>query len=134
MCACSGVELCGELHDFVQQDLSTCFPNQAKHVKVTLIEAMPSILAMFDKDLVQYAEERLTNVGVDVKTQTMVTGVGEECVHIKDGEDIPYGALVWVAGITTRPITSTSKWVVHFYLYDAELICVPYLVFDYTLL
>ena len=68
----TGVEYAGELHDFLQDDLanvrrelSLCrcemvlirrtivqwYPELAKRIKITLIEALPNVLPMFSKQL-----------------------------------------------------------------------------------
>lgn len=101
----SGVEFVGELDDFVEQDMSRSFPHLKKYVKITLIEAMPNILTMFDKKLVEFAEESLVSGGVDVRKSTLVTSVDESNIYFKGGDSLAYGSLIWVAGITARPIT-----------------------------
>jgi NADH:ubiquinone reductase (non-electrogenic) len=108
----SGVEFCGELNDFIKNDLSRSYPHFKSQVKVTLVEALPDILPSFNKDLVSYARQSLANSGVEVKTRSAVTGVDKETFTMKSltegtEEQVPYGAMVWVAGIAHRPITRT---------------------------
>eukprot|EP00928_Gymnodinium_smaydae_P008603 TRINITY_DN1312_c0_g1_i3.p1 TRINITY_DN1312_c0_g1~~TRINITY_DN1312_c0_g1_i3.p1 ORF type:complete len:528 (-),score=126.89 TRINITY_DN1312_c0_g1_i3:480-2000(-) len=104
----TGVEFCGELSDFIKQDLMKRYPKIQQYFKVTLVEAMPSLLTMFDKSVGQYVQNHLSAQGVDVKLNAMVKEVQESTVAIKTKEGIAsldYGMLVWVAGIGMRPFT-----------------------------
>lgn len=53
----TGVEFAAELRDYVDQDLRKWMPELSKEIKVTLVEALPNILNMFDKYLVDYAQD-----------------------------------------------------------------------------
>eukprot|EP00933_Yihiella_yeosuensis_P082104 TRINITY_DN95861_c0_g1_i1.p1 TRINITY_DN95861_c0_g1~~TRINITY_DN95861_c0_g1_i1.p1 ORF type:complete len:508 (-),score=109.10 TRINITY_DN95861_c0_g1_i1:3-1526(-) len=104
----TGVEFCAELSDFIKQDLFSHYPKIKDHFQVTLVEAMPSLVTMFDKKVGKYVQDHLTSQGVDVKLNSMVKEVQEGVVSIKTKEgvtDVDYGLLVWVAGIGMRPFT-----------------------------
>ncbi len=108
----TGVELAGELQDYVEQDLSRWVPTIAPQIKITLLEALPSILTMFDKGLVKYAEDILSESNIDLQVNSMVKKVDDTNVYISvkkaDGtsemKTIPYGVLVWATGNATREI------------------------------
>ncbi|GMM36521.1 NADH-ubiquinone reductase (H(+)-translocating) [Saccharomycopsis crataegensis] len=108
----TGVELAGELQDYVEQDLSRWVPTIAPQIKVTLLEAMPKILAMFDKTLIDYAAQILAESNIDLQTNTMVKKVDETNVYASvkqaDGSSkmvtLPYGLLVWATGNATREV------------------------------
>lgn len=109
----TGVELAAEVKDFMDQDLKKFIPNIDKEMKVTLIEAMPNVLASFHPRLIEYTKNIFNEQGVDLRNNTMVKRVDDRnvyCVHRKpDGTQqevtIPYGTLVWAGGNTQRPIT-----------------------------
>jgi len=104
----TGVEFCGELSDFIQEDLKRRYPKIAMHFKVTLVEALPGLLSMFHKSVGGYVQDHLANQGVDIKLNAMVKEVTEESVQLKTKEGVqsfPYGMLVWVAGVGMRPFT-----------------------------
>eukprot|EP00929_Paragymnodinium_shiwhaense_P030538 TRINITY_DN1728_c1_g1_i3.p1 TRINITY_DN1728_c1_g1~~TRINITY_DN1728_c1_g1_i3.p1 ORF type:complete len:512 (+),score=142.96 TRINITY_DN1728_c1_g1_i3:101-1636(+) len=105
----TGVEFCGELNDFIVKDLSRQFPNLAPYFKVVLVEALPSLLTMFQKNVGSYVKEHFEGKGIEVRVQNMVKEAEEDKVHIKtkDGtiDTINYGTLVWVAGVGMRPFT-----------------------------
>jgi NADH:ubiquinone reductase (non-electrogenic) len=105
----TGVEFCGELSDFVKQDLMKRYPKIAEHFKVTLVEALPGLLTMFHKSVGSYVAEHLQGQGVDIKLNAMVKGVEPNRVNLKmkDGtvEAQDFGILIWVAGVGMRPFT-----------------------------
>eukprot|EP01111_Echinosteliopsis_oligospora_P009343 TRINITY_DN2723_c0_g2_i1.p1 TRINITY_DN2723_c0_g2~~TRINITY_DN2723_c0_g2_i1.p1 ORF type:complete len:565 (+),score=164.88 TRINITY_DN2723_c0_g2_i1:73-1767(+) len=104
----SGVEYTAELNDFLLSDLTKAFPHVASSVKITLIEALPHILNVFDKKLIDYVEGKFgESTNIKVWTNTSVTHVGEKTLVLKDKSgtrDMPYGTLVWVTGNTPRPV------------------------------
>lgn len=104
----TGVEFCGELADFIQKDISRTYPKIAEHFRITLVEALPGLLTMFDKSVGTYVQNHLTGQGVNIRLNAMVKGVDEQKVHlkVKDGiEDLDYGIMIWVAGVGMRPFT-----------------------------
>merc|ERR1712176_787583 len=107
----TGVEFAAEVADFINNDVKSSFPKIADRVKVTLVEALPGILPMFDESIGGEVKSHLNSVGVDVRTSTMVKGVDSNTISLakKSGEveELDYGVLVWVAGIGARPITKT---------------------------
>mmetsp|Transcript_91420 Transcript_91420/g.165088 ORF Transcript_91420/g.165088 Transcript_91420/m.165088 type:complete len:505 (-) Transcript_91420:153-1667(-) len=104
----TGVEFCGELADFIREDLVRRYPKIAEHLKITLVEALPGLLTMFDKSVGTYVQGHLENQGVEVKLNAMVKEVEEKVVHLKTKDGVvsmEYGMLVWVAGVGMRPFT-----------------------------
>jgi len=103
----TGVELCGEVSDFVKKDVSKRFPQLVPYFQLTLVEALPRVLTMFHESVATYVQDHLSNQGVDVRTKAMVKQAEEDCVHLKLAdqsiEKLDYGCLVWVAGVGTRP-------------------------------
>ena len=92
----------GELHDFLEDDLRSWYPELADHIKITLVEALPSVLPMFSKQLIDYTESTFKAAKIDIMTKTMVKEVKDKTVVMKmpDGsiQEVPYGMLVW-AGV-----------------------------------
>lgn len=104
----TGVEFAAELRDYVDQDLNKWMPGLSSEIKVTLVEALPNILNMFDKSLVDYAQELFKQDRIDLKLKTMVKNVSKTTITAKcgeDNEDIPYGVLVWATGNAPREVS-----------------------------
>lgn len=109
----TGVEIAGELQDYIDQDLKDWMPEVAGELNVSLIEAMPHVLSSFSPKLVEYAQEVFEQTNIKLRTNTMVKGVTDSFVKAQykkpDGttemQEIPYGMLIWATGNAARPIT-----------------------------
>ncbi|GAA5923864.1 hypothetical protein JCM10213_004433 [Rhodosporidiobolus nylandii] len=105
----TGVEYAGELHDFLKEDLGDWYPELADRVKITLIEALPNVLPMFSKQLIDYTNSTFQENKIDVRTKTMVKEVQEKKIiamnEKKELVEYPYGLLVWATGNTARGVT-----------------------------
>ncbi|CCF55725.1 hypothetical protein KAFR_0A02890 [Kazachstania africana CBS 2517] len=111
----TGVETAGELQDYVSQDLQKFLPSIAKEVQIHLVEALPTVLNMFEKKLSSYAKKVLEKTTIKLRLSTAVVKVEEKHLVSKtknpeDGstteETIPYGTLIWATGNKVRPLIS----------------------------
>ena len=108
----TGVEFAGELQDFFENDLRKWIPEITNNFHVTLVEALPSVLPMFSKQLIDYTEQTFKEETIEIRTKTMVKNVTDtyiEAEHTdpqgnKVMERIPYGLLVWATGNSVRPL------------------------------
>lgn len=108
----TGVEFAAELQDFFENDLRKWIPEIQDNFKVTLVEALPNVLPMFSKNLIDYTEESFKDQSIEVRTKTMVKNVTDTYIEAQykdeNGKDvvekIPYGLLVWATGNTVRPV------------------------------
>lgn len=108
----TGVEFAGELQDFFQDDLLKWVPGIKDHFRVTLVEALPNVLPMFSKQLIDYTESSFKEEHIDIRTKTMVKKVEDKTIEAmitqpdgsKKTETIPYGLLVWATGNAVRPV------------------------------
>ncbi|ODV81050.1 FAD/NAD(P)-binding domain-containing protein [Suhomyces tanzawaensis NRRL Y-17324] len=109
----TGVEIAGELQDYIDQDLKRWMPEVASEVKVTLVEALPNVLNMFNHKLVEYTKQVFEDTNINLMTNTMIKKVSDKTVTAqikkKDGSsataEIPYGMLIWATGNAPRDIT-----------------------------
>ena len=96
----TGVELSAELHNTAAQLSSYGFTNvNQESLNVTLVEAGKTILPALPTRISSAAHSELSKIGVDVRTETMVTEANSEGLVTKDGEVIPASLMVWAAGI-----------------------------------
>lgn len=76
--------------------------DMADRVRITLIEALPSVLPMFSRQLISYTESTFKENKIDLLTRTMVKEIKEKSVVVQDPAgkrvEIPFGLLVW-AGV-----------------------------------
>ncbi|KAK9480993.1 hypothetical protein V1514DRAFT_323965 [Lipomyces japonicus] len=109
----TGVEFAGELQDFFEEDLRKWVPEIASDFKVSLVEALPNVLPMFSKELINYTEKTLKEEKVNIHLKTMVKKVTEKTITAEvtkpDGSkqlvELPYGLLVWATGNMPRDVT-----------------------------
>lgn len=108
----TGVEFAGELQDFFEEDIKKLVPDIADRFRVTLIEALPNVLPMFSKQLIEYTESTFKEEKINIHTKTVVKKVTDKTVEAEmthpDGKKekivFPYGLLVWATGNAVRPV------------------------------
>ncbi|KMP08633.1 external NADH-ubiquinone oxidoreductase 1 [Coccidioides immitis H538.4] len=108
----TGVEFAGELQDFFNEDLKKWIPDIKDNFHVTLVEALPNVLPMFSKQLIDYTESTFKEEAITIRTKTMVKNVTDKYIEAevtnpdgsKEMEKIPYGLLVWATGNAVRPV------------------------------
>jgi NADH:ubiquinone reductase (non-electrogenic) len=108
----TGVEFAGELQDFYHEDLRKWIPDIKEHFKVTLVEALPNVLPMFSKQLIDYTESTFKEEHITIRTKTMVKNVTDKTIEAevtkadgtKETESMPYGLLVWATGNAVRGV------------------------------
>ncbi|KAK6508205.1 NADH:ubiquinone oxidoreductase [Arthrobotrys conoides] len=108
----TGIEFAAELQDFFEEDLRKWVPDIADRFKVTLVEALPNVLPMFSKALIDYTEKTFKDENISVRTKTMVKKVTDKNIEVEatqaDGskvkESINYGLLVWATGNAVRGV------------------------------
>lgn len=108
----TGVEFAGELQDFFEEDLQKWVPEIKDDFHVTLVEALPNVLPMFSKQLIEYTESAFKEEHITIRTKTAVKRVNDKTIEaettLPDGtkkmETMPYGLLVWATGNALRPV------------------------------
>ncbi|ORX70432.1 NADH dehydrogenase, partial [Linderina pennispora] len=109
----TGIEYAGELHDFMEDDLSKWYPELVDRVRITLVEAMPNVLPAFDKKLITFTQDTFKENNISILTRTMVKEVKEKTFIVQNPDgtrsEIPYGLLVWATGIKAQPITNKIR-------------------------
>jgi NADH dehydrogenase len=100
----TGVEMAGAIAELTKRVLHRDFrridPAQAR---IVLIEAGPRLLAAFHPTLSERARRDLTQMGVEVRLNTMVRDVRAGEVQL-DGEILPTNSVVWAAGLQAAPL------------------------------
>jgi NADH dehydrogenase len=100
----TGVELAGAVADIarhtVRRDFRTFDPRQAK---IILIEGGARVLGTYPPDLSARAEQALTQLGVDVRTNATASTVTAD--HVQVGQTIiPTHTTLWAAGVAASPL------------------------------
>lgn len=100
----TGVELAGAISDisrrYMEHDFRAIDPRQAR---IILLEGGPRVLPAYPEDLSASAEKQLRDLGVEVRTNAMVTNLEAGCVTI-GVEKIPATVILWGAGVSASPL------------------------------
>ena len=95
----TGTEMIGELSSWVN-DLSETYNINPKEIRLILIEALPDILSILDKSLINKAEKYLKDkLGVEVLTNCRITKVDETSFMLNDKDTINSHTLIWTGGV-----------------------------------
>ncbi|MBD1573882.1 NAD(P)/FAD-dependent oxidoreductase [Vibrio sp. S17_S38] len=96
----TGVELSAELHNAIKELHTYGFEDlDSTKLNINLVEAGERILPALPPRISAAAHHELVKLGVNVRTQTMVTQADSEGLVTKDGERISAQLMVWAAGI-----------------------------------
>jgi NADH:ubiquinone reductase (H+-translocating) len=100
----TGVELAGAMADIARKVLVKDFRYiDPRKSRVIVLEGGPRVLAAYPEDLSASAQKQLEELGVEVRTNTRVTGVEKDSVHIGD-EVLPAAVIMWAAGVAASPL------------------------------
>lgn len=100
----TGVELSGAIPFIAKKALASEFRRvDTRRTRVILVEAGPRILPSFPEDLAEHAARDLADLGVEVRVNSMVTGVDLDGVSIGT-EKIRARTAFWAAGNKASPL------------------------------
>ena len=100
----TGTELAGMLPTIARHALDHDFRHiDPKTARVILVEGGPKILPTYPDELSEHARRDLTNLGVDVRTETIVSEIGPHHV-VAGAERIHAHTILWAAGNAASPL------------------------------
>jgi NADH dehydrogenase len=99
----TGVELAGAIAELAFKTLKSDFRNiDTSETQILLIEGLDRVLPPYPPELSEKAALALTELGVTIKTKSMVTNIENHVVTVKQGEQvqqIPARTILWAAGV-----------------------------------
>jgi NADH:ubiquinone reductase (H+-translocating) len=100
----TGVELAGAISDmsrlYMRKDFRHIDPGKSQ---VILLEGSPRILSNYPEELSAKAVEQLQKLGVEVRTNQLVTDVQPGCVMV-GGQKLESVVTLWAAGVAPSPL------------------------------
>lgn len=100
----TGVELSGTLGEITRFSLTKDFDYIKPHeTKIILVEAGPRILPTMTEELSAEAVRELTELGVEVRVNSLVMDVSETGIQVGD-EFIETSTILWAAGVAANPL------------------------------
>src|SRR5260370_3696116 len=76
-------------------------------IRVTLLEGRDRILTELPESLSEFAFQKMSRRGIDIRLSALVQAVTEEGVRIKDGDEIGCGTAVCTIGNTANPLVKS---------------------------
>jgi len=99
----TGVELAGAIAELAYRTLTEDFRNiDTTEAQILLLEGLDRILPPYDPELSVKAAESLANLGVTVRTKTLVTNIDGNVVTLRHGdhtEELSAKTILWAAGV-----------------------------------
>ncbi|MGZ4876981.1 MAG: NAD(P)/FAD-dependent oxidoreductase, partial [Candidatus Angelobacter sp.] len=100
----TGVELAGAISDIAGRHLTKEFRSiDPRQSRIILLEGGPRVLPTYPEDLSASAERQLKEMGVEVRTNAMVTNIESGLVSVGK-EKIPASVILWGAGVSASPL------------------------------
>ena len=94
----TGIEMIGELIDWKER-LAENYKLDPSEITLKVVEAMPTILNMLDRNDAAKAERYLKQKNVELVLNAPIVEVAEDHIKLKDGSTIPTYTLIWTAGV-----------------------------------
>ena len=101
----TGVELAGSLIEIALHTLARDFDTiDPRSTRVILVEGAPRVLPPYPEALSASARRQLESLGVEVRTETIVTAIDADGVTLQSGERIAARTVLWAAGVKASPL------------------------------
>ena len=104
----TGLELSGTIAELARQTLPSEFRRiDTTQASVLLVEGQDRVLPTYPADLSQSAASQLANLGVTVRTSTIVENIDATSVHLRTAERTEIVAtrcVFWAAGVRASPL------------------------------
>jgi NADH dehydrogenase, FAD-containing subunit len=103
----TGIELAGAIADLAKHMLARDFHKvRPELISVVLLEAKDQVLPGFPSDLAAFAHRKLSDMGVEVRTGTMVEEIDDDGV-VAAGNRVAASLCIWTAGVKATPV---ARW------------------------
>jgi NADH dehydrogenase len=107
----TGVEMAGTLIEIARHTLDGEFRHiDLQRAHVVLLEGSDRVLGTYPADLSEKARVQLTRLGVDVRTDSRVTGIDAGGVTYADAQGeqrLSTATVIWSAGVAASPLGKT---------------------------
>jgi NADH dehydrogenase len=106
----TGVELAAELSEGLK-DLTREYDLDPRAIKIMLVEAAPTVLPGFDQKTIGEAAHVLDELGIDVRTNTLIERVEADRVMVKANgvsEVIDTRTVIWTGGVRANALVVNS--------------------------
>jgi NADH:quinone reductase (non-electrogenic) len=103
----AGVETIAGINDFVREAIHFYNNLRGGMLRIVLVHPGDVILPELGPKLGRYAQQKLSERGVEILVQTRVTAVMDHGIQLSNGEMIKTEALIWTAGTSPNPVLTS---------------------------
>ena len=103
----AGVETIAGMNDFLREALPFYPHLRPDMLRLVLVHSGPEILPELGEQLGRYTHEKLSERGVEIRTNVKVAEMSDHHVRLSDGTDLTTTTLVWTAGTAPNPLLAT---------------------------
>ncbi len=103
----AGVETIAGMNDFLREALPFYPHLRPDMLRLVLVHSGPVILPELGEALGRYTHEKLSERGVEIRTNAKVVEMSDHDIRLSDGTDITTSTLVWTAGTAPNPLLAT---------------------------
>jgi NADH dehydrogenase len=100
----AGVETIAGINDFVREAIRFYGNLREDMLRLVLVHPGDVILPELGPKLGRYAQQKLSERGVEILVKTRVTAVTEHGIQLSTGEMVKTEALIWTAGTSPNPV------------------------------
>lgn len=106
----TGVELAGAFTEIKKHVLPLDYPNiDFSKLNIILIEGSKNTLNAMSEKSKLASKAYLQKMGVDIRTESLVTDYKDNILYLKDGTQIKTKTLIWSAGVIANTINGLSE-------------------------
>ncbi|QLE03122.1 NAD(P)/FAD-dependent oxidoreductase [Galbibacter sp. BG1] len=107
----TGVELSGILAEMRKHIIIKDYPELEREDlgEIYLLDGLDAVLAAMSEKTQNYTKEKLEDLGVKVKLNTLVKDFNDGVVYLSDGTTIASKNLIWAAGVSAKVFDGFKK-------------------------
>jgi NADH dehydrogenase len=104
----TGVEALGELSELSKKAIAAQPALAGEEPHWILIEALDRVAPEVGPDLSVWTLGELRKRGIDVRLETTMKSCEDAVAVFSDGDEVPFGMLVWTAGVKPHPVLAKT--------------------------
>lgn len=103
----NGVEVAGELHDFLLKALEDYPTIDPRELRMVLVEMMDRLAQEVPAEAAEWARRNLESRGIEVWLEARVAGYTGGRLRTADGREVETASVIWTAGVRPSPLIRT---------------------------